>query len=190
MGLIFGFIAVALLFSGGALAKNKVQDEVVAASDSFTKWDSLFQMYGRLYGVEWTMLKAIAMNESSLGDAPSVAQGLAAPSDVDGSKSDDGKSWGLMQLTLPTAGDYDPAVTPQRLNNPEYSVEIAAHFISDLLGMFTPSDPRYTEWVVKSYNQGAGNTKKEIAGKIDGYADEYWDRYQRNRAIIQSKQGE
>ena len=41
-------------------------------------------------------------------------------------------------------------------------------------------ESRFIEAVVKSYNQGPGNTRKELSGKSEGFADEYWDRYQRN----------
>ncbi len=144
--------------------------------DSFTKWDALFSRYG---GDDWSVLKAICMNESSLGRAPSVALGLVDPSNAEASKSTDGKSWGLMQMTLPTARDYDPDVTPAKLNNPEYSIRLAAQFLRSLRRQFSE-----LEFVVKSYNQGAGNSRKEIAGTIDGYAGEYWDRFQRNYKLV------
>lgn len=178
----FGILTF-LAMSGGAMAKNRVEDELTAGSDAFTRWDPLFQKYGAAYGVPWPMLKAIAMNESSLGTAPSVARGLAAPNDIEGSKSSDGKSWGLMQLTLPTARDYMD-VTQADLNNPDLSVELAAMFLSDLQRQFDSE-----EYVVKSYNQGAGNSRKELRGQVAGYAGEYWARYERNRRIIRDKQG-
>lgn len=174
--LIFGALA-----SGVILGKNKVEDEIIARTDSFTKWDALFKRYG---GDDWPVLKAICMNESSLGDAPSVAHGLLYPSDIDASKSSDGKSWGLMQMTIPTARDYDKNANPVLLNNPEYSVRLAASFLRSLRRQFDE-----LEFVVKSYNQGAGNSRKELNGDIDGYANEYWARFERNRKIILNKQG-
>jgi soluble lytic murein transglycosylase-like protein len=85
-----------------------------------------------------------------------------------------------MQMTLPTAGDYDPSVTPMKLNDPEYSIKLSAQFVASLMKQFAKTDTRYLEWIIKSYNQGAGNTKKEIAGTSTGFAQEYWDRFQRN----------
>ncbi|MBX2986487.1 MAG: transglycosylase SLT domain-containing protein [Bdellovibrionaceae bacterium] len=158
-------------------------------SNIFTAFDALFQKYAKQNGLDWKMLKAIAMNESGLGVAAngleaSVARGLANPNDVEGSKSSDGKSWGLMQVTVTTAKDFDSSATPQKLNDPEYSIRIAAEFIAWLTKQFPTSEPRYTEWVVKSYNQGRGNSAKERRGEIAGYAGVYWDRYLRNYAKI------
>lgn len=168
--------------------KNKVEDELVASSDAFRRWDQLFKKYGARFNVPWKWMKAIAMNESSLGEAPSVKRGIEEPLDVEGSKSDDGKSWGLMQMTVSTLHDYDPQGEAVDLNDPEYSVDHAAQFLKSLMRQFDSGDARYEEWVIKSYNQGAGNTRKEIRGQISGYAAEYWARYQRNRRIIESKQ--
>lgn len=140
-------------------------------------YDDLFKKYAAKYGLDWQMLKAIAIVESSLGLAPSVKRGLANVNDVEGSKSMDGKSWGLMQVTLTTASDYDPLVTPQKLNNPDYSVEIASRYIKTLENIFPRDDIRYREWVIKSYNQGQGNTARERRGEISGYASGYWSKY-------------
>jgi Transglycosylase SLT domain len=143
-------------------------------------FDALFQSYGAKQGVPWKWLKALCMNESSLGTDPRVARGLEDPSDIAGSISSDGKSWGLMQLTIPTACQFEAGTTAELLNDPEISVRIAAKFVAWIQDRFDDSDPRYQEWVVKSYNQGVGNTNKEIAGTISGYAGEYWSRFQRN----------
>jgi membrane-bound lytic murein transglycosylase MltF len=171
----------------GALAgflfikKDEVVDKVVENLPNWSRYDELFKKYGNRDGVSWMWLKAIALNESSLGLAKSVIRGFENPNDIEGSKSSDGKSWGLMQMTLPTAGDYDSSVTPMKLNNPEYSIDLASKFVKSLMSQFSKSDTRYLEWVIKSYNQGAGNTIKEKTGKIaKGYADEYWSKFQKN----------
>lgn len=174
---VLGFI----LISGSVKAKNKIEDIVVTKQDSFIKYDYLFKLYG---GDNWKILKAIAMNESSLGDHPSVKRGILNPSDVEGSKSEDGKSWGLMQMTVTTARDYDSHADPVLLNNPEYSIKLASLFLRSLQRQFTQ-----LEHVVKAYNQGAGNTRKEIRGEINGYAQSYWERFQRNFRVINDKQG-
>lgn len=150
---------------------------------SLTDWnrfDADFQTYGASWGVDWLWLKAFALNESNLGRDSSVARGMENPTDIDNSKSSDGKSWGLMQVTVTTAQGIDPSASAESLNNPEYSINLAAEYISQLMGMFDSNDPRYVEWVVKSYNQGPGNSRKERDGKISGYAQAYWDRWQRN----------
>lgn len=158
-----------------------VQDKIEENLDSWTRFDSAFKKYAQKYNIDWKWLKAIALNESSLGKASSVERGLNFPEDVEGSKSTDGKSWGLMQVTVTTAKDFDLTATPQKLNDPNYSIEIACKYINWVKKQFSSTDNKYMEWVVKSYNQGVGNTKKEISKKISkGYADEYWARFQRN----------
>ncbi len=151
-------------------------------TENFNRWDYYFKESGKNHGIDWKILKAICMNESSLGTNKSVATGLTNPKNIAGSVSSDGKSYGLMQLTIPTAKDFDPSVTPQKLNIPEYSIDLAARFIAKLKTLFAPTDLRYLEWVVKSYNQGAGNTKKEMSGK-PGFADEYWRRFKNNYEV-------
>lgn len=143
-------------------------------------YDDLFKKYAKIYGLDWKMLKAIAIIESDQGREASVKRGLENPSDVEGSKSSDGLSWGLMQVTIVTARDYDSTATPQKLNNPEYSIKIASQHLARLKKIFNPSDARFNEWVVKSYNQGQGNTLKEMkSSNSNSYqaAKNYWLKY-------------
>lgn len=163
-----------VIFGGGGVAVAAVNDD-----SWWRRFDALFKKYGTRYSVDWIMLKSIALNESSLGRASSVARGLANVNDVEGSKSSDGKSWGLMQVTLTTAKTMDPLATPQKLNNPEYSIDLGARYLSELKKSFSKE-----EYIVKSYNQGPGNMRKEISGLTSGYANEYWARYQRNKQKV------
>lgn len=175
---VVGAVLAFLGFKGMSAAGEAVVDK---PEDNWNKFDSLFKLYGQMHLVDWRWLKAIAMNESSLGAARSVARGMAVPSDIEGSKSTDGKSWGLMQVTLTTARGLDPAATQEKLNNPEYSIKLAAKYVGELQKKFSMIDLRWQEWVIKSYNQGPGNTNKEKSGQISkGYADEYWERFKRN----------
>ena len=140
-------------------------------------YDSLFQKYGAKHSVDWKILKRIAVIESNLGRAKSVAHGLKNPNDVEASKSSDGKSWGIMQVTLKTAQWLDPQATVAKLNNPEYSIDLAAKYLKFLFDFFPQVDSRRIEWVVKSYNQGQGNSANERAGKSQGFAHAYWEKY-------------
>ncbi len=153
-------------------------------TENWQRWDYYFKLYGEKYGVDWKILKAICMNESSMGTNKSVAAGLVNPKNVAASASSDGKSYGIMQVTLSTARGIDPSVTPQKLNLPEYSIDLAAQYLAEIKKMFSPGDLRYLEWVIKSYNQGPGNTRKEADGKIQGYAAEYWRRFKNNLEIV------
>lgn len=175
-------LGAALIFviTQAGRAVEEVEGVILQNSENWTKFDALFVKYGRTYGVDWKWLKAIAMNESSLGSVASVKRGLETPKDIAGSKSFDGKSWGLMQVTVTTGKDLDPTCSPEKLNDPEYSVMLAAKYISMLQKKFSMVDIRWQEFVIKSYNQGPGNTMKEQRGQTEGYADEYWARFQRN----------
>lgn len=169
-----------LAVTKGEDAAVAVEDYVETKLDSWTMYDALFQKYAAIYGVEdWRYLKAIALNESSLGKAASVKRGLENPYDIEGSKSYDGKSWGLMQVTMATGKWLDPNCTEVKLNDPDYSVKLAADLFARNQKSFNRYETRWLEWVVKSYNQGVGNTTKERNGG-PGYANEYWDRWQRN----------
>lgn len=139
---------------------------------NLTEFDSIFQSKAKKYGLDWKMLKAIADIESSLGQAIKDKLLENAPD------SFDGLSAGLMQMTLTTARDYDPAANWLKLKDPEYSIELAARHIAKLKTL-AESLPiaRQTEFIVKSYNQGQGNTKKEFQGKSTGFAAGYWQKY-------------
>lgn len=170
-----------LILGSFSVVKNTMPD------NDFFKFDNLFQNAGKKYGVNWKWLKAICMNESDLGKAKSTAIGLKDPTNINGSKSFDGLSWGIMQVTLRTAKGMDPKATEVKLNDPIYSVDLAARYVRDMKNIFKESDARYVEWVIKSYNQGSGNTRKEQAsGK--GYAQTYWERFQRNLKKIEEVQ--
>lgn len=158
------------------------------SNPNWNRFDGLFHRYGERYAVSWRTLKAICMNESTLGTHPRVARGLDDPEDVDGSKSEDGKSWGIMQVRLTTAQWLDPHATQVRLNNPEYSVQLAARYLAILKGMFLYEGDRAFEYSIKAYNQGPGNTKKEVAGTIKGYAHDYWAKFQKHMAEIKAKE--
>lgn len=170
------------------MSRYSLKGYVVRATKNWTTFDPLFEKYAVRYSVPSTWLKAICMNESSLGLAESVRSGLSDPLNVEGSKSYDGKSWGLMQVTLTTARDMDISATPQKLNNAEYSIDLGARYVAQMMRRFDRNDPRYIEWVIKSYNQGPGNTDKERKGSIQkGYADEYWARFQRNLKLVKGE---
>jgi hypothetical protein len=173
---VVGFVA---LFIAGISRSGEAMDYLDEKTQWWTRFDSLFKKYGQKYGVKWEYLKTTSLVESDLGRAKSVTQGLLNPTDIEGSKSSDGLSWGIMQVTLTTARDFDPSATVQKLNNPEYSVDLAARYWARTMKQFSTQDIRWLEWVVKSYNQGAGNTLKELAGKTKGYTGDYWLKWQK-----------
>lgn len=124
----------------------------------------------------WKWLKAIALIESDLGRNARVKAGLV---------SYDGLSWGLMQLTMPTANDYEKVTVPD-LNNEEINLRIAAKHFSRLYRKF-----QVMEHAVKAYNQGEGNQAKEIAarksGNMNGFAQaaDYFAKFQKKLKLIE-----
>ena len=178
---------IGLIVIGSVLYMASNNEKVAVTNDSFTRFDDSFKRCASLFNIDWLILKAICMNESSLGLHPSVAHGLIHPTDIQGSISEDGKSWGLMQFTIPTARDFDKGATEEKLNNADYSIRLGAQFVAWLYARFPVTDPRRTEWVIKSYNQGIGNTNKERNGLIAGYAQEYFERFKRNYKTAKEK---
>ncbi len=140
---IFGLAG--LLISGGAAAG--VISEGRVKYIFWSRWDDIMKAAGAKYGVDWQWVKATAIVESSLGQNPRV---------MSGGVSEDGKSYGLTQFTLPTANDMRPGTTADDLNIPEISIDLCAKYLSQLKNRF-PGDTRKA---IISYNQGPGNTQK------------------------------
>lgn len=150
--------------------------------DPYYRWDDLIKKYSSKYNVPWRWMKAIMMNESNLGRAPSVARGLKNPLDIEASKSSDGKSWGLMQLTLPTARQFESTVTESALNDPEISVRLGAKYLNYLIKLKTI---RNREAVIRSYNGGPGYLQT-VAGVRD--TPKYYSKFLENLNYIMNVQ--
>jgi len=149
---------------------------------AFSKFDSLFKKYGTEYGVDWKILKAIAMVESGLGTHPSVILGLKEPSNPK-SVSDDKLSWGLMQFRVSTANDLEKGITYKDLNNPDTAVRLAAKFFVWLKKQFpTDTGDVLIKKMVMSYNQGAAATKQ---GKT--FALPYYDKFMKMYSFVNSQ---
>lgn len=147
---------------------------------NFTKWDQVIKAAAGPVGIDYRALKALAMNESSLWGNPRVARGLLSPSDVEGSKSTDGLSWGGFQMQPSTAQDYDPAATPERLNDPAYSATLAAKHYRRLLAVFGGNE----EFAVRAYNAGEGRIREELKDKLPISATDYWTKFQEHKALL------
>jgi len=151
------------------------------------KYDELFKKYGAMYSVEWKMLKRFSWIESNTGLNSRVAKGILNPKDIEGSKSYDGLSWGLMQMTLTTAKDYDKTATAEKLNNPAYAIDLSARHIKMLKMLFSNERD-----VVMAYNQGQGNQKKFLATEKSGtlltnqypQARDYWNKFNLAKGVV------
>jgi soluble lytic murein transglycosylase-like protein len=94
--------------------------------DAWVKYDSTFRATANFYGVPFKWLKAIAIIESALGTNERVKRGEV---------SYDGKSYGFMQFRLSTAQDFDKSATVDKLNQAEYSIDLAGQYLSYLSKM-------------------------------------------------------
>lgn len=155
---------------GVATAGAAIVTDVNFNYPNWQKFDTLFRKFATKYAVDWKDLKAIGMIESRLGSDKLTSKGLV---------SSDGLSYGLMQVTLTTAGDLRKGTTADDLNNPEISIELAARYISQLNRRYQ-GDKRK---MIMSYNQGPGNTDK---GKE--YAAGYYSKWVVARASVEEHQ--
>lgn len=136
--------------------------KVVGSNEKLTRdYDALFIKYASKYGLNPLMLKAIALNESTLGKNKGYEP--------------IGGTTGLMQIKLSTARDFFKNLTAIELENDEKQIETASAFLASLSKQFN-GDERKT---VMSYNQGAGNTR---AGKE--FAKPYWEKYLKHKQLI------
>lgn len=140
----------------------------------WTEWDEKIAQLCERYELEFRLVKTIMVIESSLGLNPRVAWGLRWPEDIQKSESEDGNSWGLMQMRPSTGWQYDQSCTPEKLNNPDYALNLGCQHLAHLWKLFEQAE----EWTVKAWNSGATATKREKEGIARGRADQYWAKYQ------------
>ena len=172
-----GIILLGALFVMSARASN---GESFTVKKNFSdKYDSLFRKYGATYGIDPLVLKTIAANESSVGENPRVKIGIEHPDQIYNSVPTDGKSWGLMQVTLSTARQFEKSVTEVDLNNPEVSVRLAAKYINWVMRNYG-SD---LEYVVRSYNGGPAWKKTKIGPAA---TQVYWSHFLANYEKIKA----
>ena len=136
--------------------------KMVGSNEKLTReYDELFLKYAVKYGLDPKMLKAIALNESTLGKNKGYEP--------------IGGTTGLMQIKLTTAKDFFPKMTSEDLEKDENQVMAASAFLASLKKQFNGDEQKF----VMSYNQGAGNTR---AGKL--YALPYWEKYLKHKALV------
>lgn len=185
--MIYGIVAAILVLIGVASsndASTVFQNMTNAKKQKKFNdaYDNLFTLYGNAYGIDPYILKAIAANESTVGKNSRVAYGIAHPNEIYSSVSTDGKSWGLMQVTLPTARQFEPSLTEADLNNPDTSVRIAAKYLQWVKKNYN-SD---LEFYVRAYNGGAGWQKTKIGPNATAA---YYSKFQKNYNLVKEDGG-
>lgn len=177
--MIYLFVVAAVLFLAqpiGNVVKNNFWALLAAR---VTVYDSEFKKRAAEFNLDWKMLKAIAMIESWLGTYRGVIDTESERENASNAPdSSDKLSAGIMQVTRVTARDYYPTADWRDLQDPAFSIKIAAQHLAMLKRLSKTYVGRETEFMVKSYNQGQGNTAKEFSGKIkQGFANNYWLKY-------------
>lgn len=165
------------------IVEPTVMEEIVENlynTDPFYRWDSLIEKYCKIYDVPFSWAKAIMMTESSLGQDPRVQAGLMDPENIEASKSGDGKSWGLNQLTLSTARMFAPTVEISDLNDPDTNQDIATQYMAYLIRLKGLNGEAFA----RSYNGGPG-----YAGTLQGQRDTpaYYQKWLKNLKTIQER---
>ena len=172
LAIIIAAVIVFGVAGGVAFAATSKDVEVNDYEAVWNDYDGLFKKWASVYEIPWYWLKGICLNETLLGTVPSVIAGTA---------SDDGLSYGIMQLQLDTASQYaDKVASISDLNNKEFSIMTAAKYVYHLSNLFNGDEHS----VIISYNQGEGKT---LAGH--DYTKDYYDRFTRWKQKIESREG-
>lgn len=151
--------ALLLTLIVGVALKNNAE-AAVSSNDAFNQYDEYYRNFGKQFKVPWRWIKAIAIVESNQGAARTVAYGLANPTDVDGSRSFDGLSWGVMQVTLSTARWLEgQQLQVPYMNVAENSIRIGAKYLAYLVSQFGYD----SEKVSRGYNGGPTYFKRVTA---------------------------
>lgn len=143
--LILGVIALAIIGTAKIYDIRQAKD----AREKFFFYDELFKKHASINKFPWKWLKAIAKQESSLGLDSRV---------INGEVSGDGLSYGLMQIAEGVGSPMEISIKGKggraALNDPEYSVNIAAKLIGYLNRKYSGQEDK----VFLAYNQGEKNT--------------------------------
>lgn len=129
---------------------NKIMN-AKSAKEKFLMYDDLFKLWGGINGVPWRWLKAIAKQESDLGQNERVKNNEV---------SYDGLSYGLMQIVEGNGSPRERLLKgnggKEALNDPSYSIKIAAKLVKYLMIKYNYDENK----VFLAYNQGEINTDK------------------------------
>lgn len=168
------FILAGIILISGYFGMDYYNKLLQAKSDKekFYVFDELFRKYAAKWGVpEWRWLKAISKQESDLGQNERV---------INRKVSYDGKSYGIMQIAQGIGSPKEIEIKGHEgqaaLDNPEISIDKAAHLISYLWKKYGDRKK-----VFLAYNQGEANTDKGKDYTVNYSADKvsYADKIER-----------
>ena len=144
--LVFGVALFVIVYFYGRDALALTKKTIYDVSD----YDELINNYAAHFGLDPLLIRAVIMQESSWRP------------DVMGY---DGRSVGLMQITLPLAQDYfGHAVTFDDIAEPDINIHIGAWYLAKLMRRYNGDLNK----ALDGYNEGPGNVDK---GRDISYSD-------------------
>lgn len=151
--IITGFLIV---FKKDEWIEEKIEQIVKGFSTMYkTVYDNLYKYYGNLRNIDWRLIKAIAVTESS-----ETADAIG----------DDNRSFGLMQVSLIVGSSY--GMSKDDLLIPAWNVQVGSGFLKDLIEKYG------LEGGIQAYNLGETKFRKGLTSptylkKVLGYYEEF-----------------
>lgn len=106
-------------------------------------YDEIYQKWAAIREIDWKLLKAISMVESS--ENPNAI-------------GDDGRSIGLMQVSLVVGGSY--GMNNEDLLNPDLNIQVGSGFLKEMI------DKYGFDGGVQAYNLGETKFRKGITSPV------------------------
>lgn len=134
---------------------NKLNQVIIGLSSMYkTIYDNIYKIFGELRNLDWRLIKAIALTESS-EEATAIG--------------DDGRSFGLMQVSLIVGNSY--GMDKDDLLIPEQNVQAGSGFLREMIEKYG------LEGGIQAYNLGEtkfrkGLTSPEYLKKVLKYYEE------------------
>jgi len=138
--ILFGIGLVGLLY----LARKPTTEFIeTGVGWAMGLYDEIYQRWASMRGMDWRLLKAVSTVESS--ENPNVI-------------GDDGRSIGLMQVSLIVGGSY--GLNRDDLLNPELNVQAGSGFLKEM------TDRYGLEGGIQAYNLGETKFRKGIISPV------------------------
>lgn len=106
-------------------------------------YDEIYQKWAAMRGIDWKLLKAVSIVESS--ENPNAV-------------GDEGRSIGLMQISLIVGGSY--GMNNEDLLNPDLNVQVGSGFLKEMI------DKYGLEGGIQAYNLGETKFRKGLTSPV------------------------
>lgn len=133
-----GFVGLLFLYK-----KSVYQSVEMGVSWMMGLYDEIYQKWAAIREIDWKLIKAISMVESS--ENPNAI-------------GDDGRSIGLMQVSLVVGGSY--GMNNEDLLNPDLNIQVGSGFLKEMI------DKYGFDGGVQAYNLGETKFRKGITSPV------------------------